>query len=142
MYYMNSMFKIFLFLAYSFWIPQIVFNARYGSAKPFLFSFIIITSMARLIGPTYFFLVDPNLARVEPHPTLVIVLAVWLLGQALFLILQARFGARFFVPKVLMPVEYNYLRPIPAGLAETRHHHLECVVRTTAVAVLKFGSPL
>lgn len=121
------MFQVFLFIAYSFWVPQIVSNIRRDASQPLLKSYIAATSLARLLNPAYFFLVDPNFARTEPNPMLIAWLIVWVAAQALLLVAQDFFGPRFFVPQVFLPTQYDYTRLIPASI--TAAHQSECVVR-------------
>lgn len=128
LYYVSSLFTVFLFLAYSFWVPQIVSNVRRDSSKPLLVSYVLTMSLMRLVTPAYFLLVDPNFARIEPHPPTFFWLSIWVAIQALLLLAQYFFGPRFFVPKVFLPIQYDYMRQPPATV-DPKLHHVECVVR-------------
>lgn len=126
LYYVSSLFELFLFIGYSFWVPQIVSSVRRDAAKPLLPLYVALVSVGRLIPPAFFFLVDPNFAMIEPNPVLVLWLSVWVFAQVLVLLAQHYLGPRFFVPQVLLPTRYDYFRPLPASLTVSA---IDCVVR-------------
>jgi len=51
--------------------------------------------------------------------------------QVVILLLQDRWGPRFFVPRLFLPDQYNYERPPPPRPDNQRH---ECVVRGNSLA--------
>jgi len=115
-----------IFLLYSFWVPQIVYNAVNNTKKPFFQSpaggYALLMSLTRLFIPLYVYGCPRNfVATLGDHsefthlynPTACLVLAAWLACQILVLYLQDRLGSRFFLPAAFHPVVYNYHRAIP-----------------------------
>eukprot|EP01133_Synstelium_polycarpum_P007193 gene7193-8356_t len=73
-YYMSHMFHIFLFIMYSFWVPQIVSNTRRSTRRPFLWQYVLGMSFSRLAIPLYFYGCPKNFIPSEPNYTFSIIL--------------------------------------------------------------------
>ncbi|GAA5998479.1 uncharacterized protein JCM10292_002726 [Rhodotorula paludigena] len=133
----------FLWLIYSYWIPQIVTNVYRGTARQSLAGeYIVGTTIARLATPVYFWGYGGNCLMVEATPKIFYLVAYSGL-QAVILLLQARFsssssrfasaGARFFVPSFLIHAlelpaisTWNYHpRDLPASLLADLSSDLE-----------------
>lgn len=104
---------------YSIWVPQIYRNTSRGYRKSFLWSFILGTSFIRLFPLLYFCLCTKNIINHHYDPFLVIVTISWIGLQLGFLVAQAVFGARFFLPKGFLPVLYDYHPVLYQGDSET-----------------------
>ncbi|GAA5916926.1 hypothetical protein JCM8208_004032 [Rhodotorula glutinis] len=107
----------FLWLLYSYWLPQIALNVQRGTARQSLGDeYIVGTTLARLMPPLYFWAYDGNCMMVETTPK-IYYLAAYSIAQAALLLAQShasrtssptssswssRFlpsgGARFFLP--------------------------------------------
>ena len=92
-----------IFLLYSFWIPQIVYNAANNTKKPFFTShagtYPLLMSLTRLFIPLYIYGCPQNFIATMGeqsayshlfNPTACLVLAIWLTCQIVFLYLQVR----------------------------------------------------
>ncbi|CAM9098708.1 unnamed protein product [Ectocarpus fasciculatus] len=106
-----------IFVFYSFWVPQIVYNAYEGTRQPYLPQFAVGMTISRLFIPLYAFgcpenflteLLGNNIVSMRTCATLL----SWLAIQIAVLEMQAKFGSRFFVPKRFLPIAYDYHRPI------------------------------
>jgi hypothetical protein len=106
-------FELVYAILYSFWVPQILWQAWHGYRKGFTPTYIWSMSITRLILPLYFLACPANFMN---HPTAtwkIVLLLLWMALQIAVLTLQRKLGARFFVPKRFLPQTYNYFRAIP-----------------------------
>eukprot|EP00727_Mastigamoeba_balamuthi_P008361 m51a1_g4147 hypothetical protein (1503) ;mRNA; r:237576-243772 len=124
-FYVKGAFWFVMFVSFSFWVPQIYSNARYGHSKSLMSHYVIMTSVCRLFVPTYFLAWPNNFTRIEPHPMIVFWLWVYLGVQCAVLYLQDIRGPRFFIPKRFLPPKYEYHRPLPEEVDEAT---VECVI--------------
>ncbi len=122
-----------VFLASSFWIPQILVNIERNCRKPYHMSFLVGMSITRLFEPLYYYgcpksfiplISEDKTSQFSPNTA--IGLLMWVGFQVLILRLQRMYGARFFVPKFLLPKEYDYYRTIPITIAS--QDDLDCVI--------------
>jgi len=138
---------IIVFALYSFWLPQIAYSAYMGSRKPLQSRFIIGMSVSRLWLPLYLFGCERNLYMLLSEKSTTsfvgcIVLVLWVGLQVVVLLLQSKWGPRFFIPSRFLPVKYNYYRPIsrrPALTGERSEGDVEsgeyeCVICYTPVS--------
>lgn len=109
---------IIVFGFYSLWVPQIYRNISRGFRKSFLWSFILGTSIIRLIPLVYVCLYKNNVVNHHYDPTLIFSVLLWVGVQLLILAAQSMFGARFFLPKGYLPVLYDYHPILYHGDAE------------------------
>ena len=115
-----SMHPIYLvFLFYSMWVPQIIYNAMNGVRKAFHPAYLYGTGLSRLFIPLYFYGWPQNFIsyvsdnKDVPSTATCITLVLWTVFQLAVLFCQDRMGSRFFVPKQWLPNSYNYFRSIP-----------------------------
>lgn len=129
---------ILVFLLYSFWVPQIVFSAYTGgSSPPLSLEFTVLMTISRLFFPLYILACPENfISMLTEKYSLSLysakVTVGWLGFQLLVIVLQHKFGVRFFVPKYFLPVRYNYSRSISHLLdrssGEDGTPEIECVI--------------
>lgn len=92
---------------YSFFIPQIIHSAITPGRKHGDEFFTITLSIIRLIPMWYFCLYKRNI--MEKHSIeLAIGITVYVVLQAILVILQNIFGGAFFLPKKMHPYVFNY----------------------------------
>lgn len=117
---------VLVFLLYSMWVPQIIWNAYNGTRKALLPAYLYGTSATRLFIPLYFYgcpknflhyiIVDETSFVPQFLPCLAVVL--WMGVQVAVLVAQDKFGSRHFLPKSWFPEKYDYYRPIPESALE------------------------
>jgi hypothetical protein len=125
--------KIYLTVIFSFWIPQIYCNISRECVKPLLPSYIIGTTISRLAFPLYFYGCPNNFVHAEPSTGYAVFLFIFVSAQAIILLLQNRFGPRFFIPKNFLPKQYDYFRPIYSLLDEEDNTHVVGDKQSTTV---------
>jgi len=108
---------------YSFWVPQVILNAVAGIKKPFAPTYAVTMSLCRLFFPLYLLGCPANIfAAIEGRdagalsPLACIGVTIWMACQVVLLHLQDTLGPRFFVPGWMLPVSYNYERPLPTHM--------------------------
>lgn len=102
----------------SIWVPQIYRNIIRGYRKSFLWSFILGTSVIRLIPLLYVCLDRKNILNHHHDSTLAWLTTSWVSLQIIVLAAQVIFGSRFFIPKGILPVLYDYHPVLYQGDAE------------------------
>ena len=124
-----------LALLNSYWVPQIYRNAVKGSdprrrrqngyqslqnadsnAIPLLWSFVIGTSVIRLVPIVYVFTYPSNVFRHDKDVRFAVLLSLWMLFQILILYSQDLLGSRWFLPKHVMPDGYHYHKGVPVSI--------------------------
>jgi len=111
-YYLNRLFQIFLFLMYSFLVPQIVCNVYRGTNNALTKQYILGTVITRCLIPLYMFGCPYNFLHIEPNYKFIIYFISWMIFQVTILLLQDFLGPHFFIPKQLLPPRYDYQRII------------------------------
>ncbi|EJU04890.1 hypothetical protein DACRYDRAFT_114212 [Dacryopinax primogenitus] len=114
---------------YSFWVPQIVRNARRGTRKALSWTYVIGTSLARLSFVLYIFACPRNVLFAEPTEWVWIVVA-WVTFQVVVLFGQEFFGPAFFLPRSWTATQpYDYHPPLSPADAEAPEKALgDCVI--------------
>ena len=112
---------LFVMLLFSFWTPQIILNVITETRKPLHTQYIIGMSASRLLLPLYLFGYSNNFVAVafpgfKPNYGLCLSLVFWVYLQATVLILQSKWGTRFFIPAKFLPPKFDYFRPLPPSL--------------------------
>ncbi|KYR02102.1 hypothetical protein DLAC_00901 [Tieghemostelium lacteum] len=125
-YYFSTLFTLFLFIMYSFWVPQIIMNAQKSIRKPYLWKYVLGTSISRLLIPLYFFGCPNNFIPLKPDFTFSVLLVLWVAIQVAVLYLQSIWGPQFFIPKRFLPQRYQYYRPISQAIKN--RGDLNCVI--------------
>ncbi|WWC92049.1 uncharacterized protein L201_007003 [Kwoniella dendrophila CBS 6074] len=116
--FLPSVIPFFLFVLYSFWIPQIWRNARRGTSRGMDAWFILGTTAGRLALPLYAFAYTDNVFFIEKS-NWIWGIVWWQLAQIALLYAQERFGPSFFLPKSLAPPEsYNYHPILPSPTSD------------------------
>lgn len=95
--------KLVFMIMYSFWVPQIIYNAITNSKKALHHHYIYGNSATRLGLPFILFGIPKNfMQEIEPEfPsdfTLCWMLLIWVAIQTGVLFGQSKFGARFMIP--------------------------------------------
>ncbi|KZP00609.1 hypothetical protein CALVIDRAFT_493843 [Calocera viscosa TUFC12733] len=114
---------------YSFWVPQIVRNARRGTRKALRWTYVIGTSIARLSFVLYIFACPKNVLFAEPTEWVWTVVA-WVAFQVIVLFGQEVFGPAFFLPKSWTTTQtYDYHPPLSPTDTEAPEKSLgDCVI--------------
>jgi len=126
-FYMSDLFYIFVFLMHSFWVPQIICNAQKCARRPMLWQYIIGMSVTRLSIPLYFYGCPHNFLIAEPNYKIAFLLSAYMALQVAVLYLQEKRGPQFFVPKMFLPVKYDYGRPLNHGMSEDQRNCVICM---------------
>ncbi|GMH87373.1 hypothetical protein TL16_g10838, partial [Triparma laevis f. inornata] len=110
-------------ILYSFWVPQIVLNVQTEARKPLHLHYIIGMSVTRCLLPLYLFGYGGNFVAVafpgfKVDYGVCFWLVTWVGAQAAVLILQMKWGTRFFIPAKFLPTPFDYSRPIPPSLMQ------------------------
>uniref|UniRef100_A0A7S3LHT9 RING-type E3 ubiquitin transferase n=1 Tax=Aplanochytrium stocchinoi TaxID=215587 RepID=A0A7S3LHT9_9STRA len=126
--YMRSL----LFLASSFYVPQILTNIQRDTGDPFHDKFLFGMALTRLFVPLYLYgcpytfvnlLVEESNSPFEYDPLFCNLLVFWVGFQVGVLYMQKTKGPRYLIPTKFLPAKYDYGRPIPALLRGT-----DCVI--------------
>ncbi|XP_011100360.1 transmembrane E3 ubiquitin-protein ligase 1 [Sesamum indicum] len=129
MYEFHKFLRYIILLLYSFWIPQIVTNVVRDSRKPLHPHYILGMTITRIAIPLYAFGCPHNFMRIEPDRGWCICLALFTGLQACILLLQHYFGARWFIPRQILPEKYSYYRRFHQG----SNHAIDCVICMTTI---------
>lgn len=104
----------FLFMNYSYWVPQIFWNIKNGVTNGFSKTYMLCVSVLRLTTIVYIFLCPTSVLNmqnlrvringqyenmVNVNLWILLGLIMYQLSQVVILLMMDRFGARFFVPK-------------------------------------------
>ncbi|KJE96786.1 hypothetical protein CAOG_07055 [Capsaspora owczarzaki ATCC 30864] len=103
--------KLLLFVAFSFWVPQIAHNSVRGTNGGLNHKYTIGISCTRLIAPLYFFACPFNVVNAPDVPYAAMLVG-WVALQVVVLLLQDMLGSRFFIPALFLPKEYDYYRKV------------------------------
>jgi hypothetical protein len=111
-----------IFLAYSYWIPQIVLNVTTECRKPMNVSYIVGTGVTRMWIIVYVLGYSGNFLKVafpklNTHPTLAFCMVVWQAMQVGVLVAQNKYGARFMIPERFLPPKFDYERDVPSSMS-------------------------
>lgn len=127
-----------LSVAYSSWWPQIFRNATKEISRPFLPSYIIGTSILRLLPLLYVCFDTDNVGYHRYDPTLAWTFVGWQLLQHAFLFAQYEFGGQFFLPSAN---SYDYHPVVSEDLEECLHSDLH-INDTENTAVKQVDCPI
>lgn len=119
-----------IFIAYSFWVPQIlrnIVNNAVDTLSPF---YVAGTSLTKLYTPLYLLTYKSNFLMVKTNKLFGIVLIFHVTFQNVILFLQrVSRRPRLFMPQSLLPEKYDYFRKIPKSVLENAANgRLECVI--------------
>lgn len=99
MYEFHNHLKPVLLLMHSFWIPQIISNVIRDSRKPLHPHYTLGITVTRLAIPLYVFGCPNNFMRIEPDKSWCVCLSVFVVLQAVVVLLQHYLGSRWFIPR-------------------------------------------
>lgn len=99
-----------ILILFSFWVPQIVHTACGDPRMALRPQFVVGMSLSRLMLPMYVYLCPHNLLKVQTKPVACAILVAWVTLQVVVLLLQQRWGPRWFIPKRWQPTKYDYHR--------------------------------
>lgn len=147
-----------LCILYSYWVPQIFRNAIKGiqsrstrmrnnttanrrqNKLPLLWSFVIGTSVIRILPIVYVFTYSSNVFRHHRDVRFAVLLSLWLAFQIAVLYSQDILGARWFLPQHTIPEGYSYFKSVTlqylsehgdSNSMET--HSVDCAICMSAV---------
>ena len=106
--YRQVYFCILSFLYLSFWVPQIYRNVMRNCGRSLLPTYVLGTSVTRLIPLSYFYLNGNNVLFAGTNWTVFAVLVGWVWVQIVALVSQSVLGPRFFVREGWAPPAYDY----------------------------------
>eukprot|EP00937_MAST-01D_sp_MAST-1D-sp2_P002413 g2413.t1 len=117
MYHLWSRPAVLLCALYSYWLPQITHNAVAEVRRPLLRVYLVGTTAVRLVLPLYFFGCPYNIVIALTGEntvdySLCAMVVAWSVAQVVVLLLQDKLGPRFFLPRALRPVQYDYRRRV------------------------------
>lgn len=92
----------------SYWFPQFAWNTLQNRTDALLWKFVYETSILRLLPVWYLCKKSSNVFGHSEDPILFVVIVVWITFQLFLLVLQAQFGARFWLIKDKLPQVYDY----------------------------------
>ena len=70
-----------VFVAFSFWVPQIIYCAATDARQPLSALYLWGMSLTRLALPLYLLTCPHNLLRIEPRPVAGTLLVLWVAAQ-------------------------------------------------------------
>lgn len=139
-YQLQRFVRSFIFILYSFWLPQILYCIRSDLRQPLRPLYILGISATRLALPLYLYGCPKNLLRVAVDYRLCVSLVIWMGIQVAVLMLQSYFGPRCIIPKRFLPAKYDYFkiegRNLNGGATadlETGREAVECVICMTPI---------
>lgn len=105
--------QVYMPVLFSFWVPQIVMQAKENTHRSMTWSFLVGMSATRFFTPLYLLGCPYNFLNLDVYPGTLTVTGMWLAVQIGVLILQDKLGPRWFVPQRFLPEIYRYHRAIP-----------------------------
>ncbi|KAF8476977.1 hypothetical protein BDZ91DRAFT_773795 [Kalaharituber pfeilii] len=111
--YRHVFVSIFIFLACSFWVPQIYRNIMRGCRKALSWEFVLGTSATRISPVLYLFCWKDNIFNFDGDSRVGVGAAVWVALQIGILLFQEWAGPRCFIPGNLLPPAYDYHPILP-----------------------------
>lgn len=119
LYFLEAQVILITLLMSSFWLPQILCNVHRDTARALSHRYMAFNTLGRLIVPAYVHLYPHNIFRVQPTPGSFAIVVLFAAAQVAVLVSQDMRGARWFVPRSLLPQRYSYARAIPPGADRT-----------------------
>lgn len=142
LYVLDNALYYLIFIAYSFWVPQITRNIINNTIDTLSPGYIIGVSIAKLYTPIYLFTYKSNFLVVKTNNFFGIILVLNVSFQVIILFLQRMFERpRLFLPKSLLPERYDYFRKVPQNVLDNAANgRLECVICMEHVNVPQEGN--
>ena len=92
---------------YSFFLPQIIHSAYYGTKGKKDTAFVNLVALQRLCPVWYFAYYEHNLVELC-CPKIAYIVTCYVVLQTLIIHMQNKFGGSFFLPKRFQPEPFNY----------------------------------
>jgi len=112
MYWLSDRFIIFLLLANSYWVPQIVRNAYHNHRQALKPWYVVTTSFMRLSAPLYVLGCPSNFLKIRPNYFHCAVMVAWTTAQTAMLLAQYYINPRYGFPIGIFPEVYDYHRKV------------------------------
>jgi len=106
-------FYIIMFILYSYWIPQIIFNVKKNAEKPLSNIYLYGITIVQLYVLLFIYNLDININIDRPNTTFIYIIIGYSLLQVLILSLQNKYGPMFLIPERFLPQRYNYHPILP-----------------------------
>ena len=115
-----------LVLMGSTWICQIIYSAKKGTKPPMSYSYILSASFSKISLCIYLKAYKNNIFGYRPNYLKVVIVSFVISVEALILIIQKFFGAKFIIPKKFRKQGYDYYRKESEINEEEKEN--ECVI--------------
>ena len=115
-----------LVLMGSTWICQIIYSAKNGTKPPMSYLYIISTSFSKISLSFYLKAYKGNIFGYRPNYLKVFIVSFVIAIEALILIIQKFFGAKYIIPKKFRKQGYDYYRKENEISEEEKE--VECVI--------------
>jgi hypothetical protein len=102
-----------MFILYSYWIPQIIFNVKKNAEKPLSNIYLYGITIVQLYVLLFIYNLDININIDRPNTTFIYIIIGYSLLQVLILSLQNKYGPMFLIPERFLPQRYNYHPILP-----------------------------
>jgi len=106
-------FYIIMFILYSYWIPQIIFNIKKNAEKPLSKIYLYGISTVQLYILVFIYNMDVNINIENFNKKFIYIIAIYTALQILILSFQDKFGPLFLIPERFLPQRYNYHPILP-----------------------------
>lgn len=111
------------------WTPQIIFNAVNNNKTGIPLFYIFATSFDRILIPIYFRGNNGNFFMIKRDCFLITLLTIFVFACIIMLVLQNRFGARFFLPEKCQVKEFDFYKTWDELVKEKKDvANEECVI--------------
>ena len=115
-----------LILMGSTWICQIIYSAKKGTKPPMSYSYILSASFSKISLCIYLKGYKSNIFGYRPNYLKVVIVSFVISVEALILMIQKFFGAKFIIPKKFRKQGYDYYRKESEINEEEKEN--ECVI--------------
>lgn len=102
-----------MFILYSYWIPQIIFNIMKNAEKPLSKIYLYGISIVQLYILIFIYNLDVNINIENFNKNFIYIIAAYTALQILILSFQDIFGPLFLIPERFLPQRYNYHPILP-----------------------------
>jgi len=106
-------FYIIMFILYSYWIPQIIFNIMKNAEKPLSKIYLYGISTVQLYILIFIYNLDVNINIENFNKNFIYIIAAYTALQILILSFQDIYGPLFLIPERFLPQRYNYHPILP-----------------------------
>ena len=108
------------------WISQIIYSARKGTKPPMSYAYILSTSFSKISLSIYLKAYKSNIFGYRPNYLKVFIVSLVISAEALILIIQKFFGAKYIIPKRFRKQGYDYYKKANEITEEEKEG--ECVI--------------